>query len=59
MDPLLLAVLAAAIFMFRAELILQCVDAAEVQLLLAEGSRLKVVPLIQMFLFSDLKSLED
>ena len=59
MDPTLLAILCVAIFLFRGEIILESDDPAEIQALLSEGSRLKVVPLIQMFLFSDSKNLYD
>mmetsp|Transcript_403 Transcript_403/g.755 ORF Transcript_403/g.755 Transcript_403/m.755 type:complete len:566 (+) Transcript_403:85-1782(+) len=53
MDTTLLAVLAAAIFVYRSETLMKCDDAAEVNAVLMEGSHLKVLPLLQFFLFSD------
>lgn len=53
MDVTILAVLAAAIFLFRAEPLMQCTKATEVEALLDEVSRLSVVPLLQMFLFDE------
>jgi hypothetical protein len=49
----LLPVLAAAVFVFRASAVLQAADAAAVTELFADGSRLKVVPLLQSFVFPD------
>lgn len=53
MDTTILAVLAAAIFIFRAEPLLMCSDAPTAALMLSESSRIKVVPLLQMFLYRD------
>ena len=47
----LLPVLAAAIFVYRSETILQAADAAVLKDVFSDGSRLKVVPLLQSFLF--------
>jgi len=56
MDATLLAVFAVAVFLFRAVPLFQCTSQAEAQLVLAEGLTLKVVPLLQMYLFSDVSS---
>lgn len=53
MDTTLLAALAAAIFLFKSNLLLDCDEAAEATAILLEGSRLKVIPLLQFFLFAD------
>ena len=47
----LLPVLAAAIFSFREEAVMQAADAAAVQALFADNSQLKVLPLLQYFIF--------
>ncbi|CAN0023763.1 unnamed protein product, partial [Phaeothamnion confervicola] len=49
----LLAALAAAVLVFKGEALAAAADAAEVRDLLADGSRLRVVPLLQAFLFPD------
>jgi hypothetical protein len=56
MDATVLAVFAVSVFLFRAVPLFQCTSQAEAQLVLAEGLSLKVVPLLQMYLFSDLSS---
>jgi hypothetical protein len=48
----LVAVLATAIFVFRAKLVLAATTAAEIQDIFCELSGMKVVPLLQSFLFS-------
>jgi len=53
MDATILAVLATAVFLSRAEPLLTCFTAADAGAMLVEGSRLRVVPLLQMLLFSD------
>jgi hypothetical protein len=66
MDLTLLAVLAAAIFLYRAPDLMQvsniiysydhfpqCEDSVSVQSILVEGARLKVLPLLQFFLFNE------
>jgi hypothetical protein len=54
MDPTLFAVLACAIFVHRAEvLFMPGMTAEKATLILNEGSRLRVVPLLQMFLYSN------
>lgn len=53
MDVTILACLAAAIFLFRAEPLMQCTKATDVTALLDEVSRLSVIPLLQMFLFDE------
>eukprot|EP01041_Mallomonas_annulata_P000324 gene324-586_t len=55
MDTTLLATVAAAIFVFRADPLLQCTNAAAATSLLEEDSRLQIIPLLQMFFFSDEK----
>ena len=52
-DPCLLAVFAVSVFMMRAEAVLTTKSPAEAVQMLMEGSRLKVVPLLQMVLFTD------
>jgi len=52
-DPLLLAVLAVAVFIVRAEALLTCGTSADALMMLMEGSRLRVVPLLQMIIFTD------
>jgi hypothetical protein len=51
-DPTLLAVMAVAVFMLRAEAILCSNVANDVGVMLLEGSRLRVVPMLQLVLFS-------
>lgn len=53
MDTSLLAVLAAAIFIYRSELLLQTEDVNDAMNILSENTRIKVMPLLQMFLFSE------
>jgi hypothetical protein len=48
----LVAVLAAAIFVFRAKLVLVATTATEIQDIFCELSGMKIVPLLQSFLFS-------
>jgi hypothetical protein len=48
---MLLPALAAAIFVFRSQSLLKATDLQAVQDILGDGSRLKVVPLLQYFLF--------
>lgn len=52
-SPVLVPILAAAIFAFRARLVLGARRLEEVQLLFADISCIKVVPLLQAFLFGD------
>lgn len=52
-DPNILALLAVAIFMVRSEAIMACSMPAEVCSIIMEGTRLRVVPLLQMMLFRD------
>ena len=52
-DPCVLALLAVAVFMVRSEAIMACNMPTEVCSILMEGTRLRVVPLLQMILFSD------
>ena len=52
-DPMILAVLAAAIYCFRGPVLLRCGDAAEAKEVMADGSMLQVVPLLQTFLFAE------
>eukprot|EP00941_MAST-03F_sp_MAST-3F-sp1_P002265 g2265.t1 len=49
----ILPIMAAAIFMFRAETLLQCENVREVQDTFADSSTLQVVPLLQQFLFGN------
>lgn len=53
MDTSILAVLAVAIFVYRAQALLECSRAADVHRVLQEGNNLRVVPLLQLFLFID------
>jgi hypothetical protein len=52
-DLTLFSLLATAIFISRSEPLLLCTKADKAVLILSEGSRLKVIPLLQMMLFSD------
>ena len=52
-DPCVLAVFAVSVFMMRAEAVLATDSPSEAVQMLMEGSRLKVVPLLQMVLFTD------
>lgn len=54
-DTLLLAVMAVSIFMLRAEAIMCSNVSSDVCIMLMEGSRLRVVPLLQLVLFSSSK----
>ncbi|CAM9296703.1 unnamed protein product, partial [Hapterophycus canaliculatus] len=47
----LLAVLAASVLVFRADLVLQVSDAAAVMEIFSDGRQLEVVPLLQAFMF--------
>ena len=51
-DPTVLAVMAVGVFLLRAEAVLCSNVAADVAVMLAEGSRLRVVPILQLVLFS-------
>ena len=51
-DPCLLAVMAVSIFMLRSEAVLCSNVAADVAIMLGEGSRLRVVPMLQLVLFA-------
>lgn len=53
MDAVILAVLAAAIFVSRTGSLLMCTNSSDAIKLLSEGSRLRVVPLLQMMLYSE------
>jgi len=53
MDTTILAVLAVAIFLSRSQPLLHCKNKDDALSILAEGSRLKVICLIQMVLFSE------
>ena len=53
MDVTILAVFAVSVFLFRAVPLFQCTTQAEAQLVLNEGMTLRVVPLLQMYLFSE------
>ena len=57
MNPILLAVMAAAIFVYRADALLRCDNEADATMILTEGSRLHVITILQMFLFKDGRSL--
>eukprot|EP00605_Chrysophyceae_sp_TOSAG23-4_P002110 GSChrysophyteH1.ASY1.ANO1.2336.1 assembled CDS len=52
-DPCILAVFAVAVFLTRGESIMTTTVPAEAVQMLMEGSRLRVVPLLQMVLFTD------
>lgn len=56
MDVTIFAVFAVAVFLFRAVPLFQCTTAAEAQIVLNEGMTLKVMPLLQMYLFADINS---
>ncbi|CAM9479708.1 unnamed protein product [Laminaria digitata] len=47
----LLPVLAAAVLVFRANLVMQVSDAATVMAIFSDGRQLEVVPLLQSFMF--------
>lgn len=53
MDTTLLAALAVAVFVYRAQALYDCSRAADVHRVLQEGSNLRVVPLLQLSLFID------
>jgi hypothetical protein len=53
MDNSILAALAVSIFVYRAQALFDCTRAAEVHRVLQEGNNLRVVPLLQLFLFID------
>ena len=53
-DPCLLAVFAVAVFLTKGEAVLTTTVPAEAVQMLMEGSRLRVVPLLQMVLFTDM-----
>ena len=53
MDTTILAVLAVAIFLSRSQPLLHCKNKDDALSILAEGSRLKVICLIQMVLFAE------
>lgn len=50
-DLLLLPILATAIVLYRAQSLLHARDLEEVYDILSDGSRLKIIPLLQHFLF--------
>lgn len=52
-DLMLLPALAAAVFVFRSHSLLLAKDVREVQDVFADASKVKVIPLLQHFLFSD------
>jgi Rab-GTPase-TBC domain len=51
-DLALFSLLAVAIFIYRSEVLLNCSKPEKALLILNEGSGLKVIPLLQMMLFS-------
>ena len=51
MDLSLLAVLAVAIFVYRSESLLMCSNASFVEKIMSEHSRIKVIPILQMFFY--------
>jgi hypothetical protein len=53
MDVTLLAVAAVSIFLFRADMLLQCSNEADAMMVLMEGSRLHIIPVIQAFLMRE------
>ncbi len=53
MDTSLLAVLAAAIFIFRSPALMLCTNVTEVNQVMSDGLKLRVLPLLQLFLFSE------
>jgi hypothetical protein len=53
MDNSILAALAVSIFVYRAQTLFDCTRAADVHRILQEGNNLRVVPLLQLFLFID------
>ena len=50
MDTTILGVFAASIFVYRAESLLMCTSAVFAERIIGEMSRIKVVPLLQLFL---------
>lgn len=52
-DPTLLAIMAVSVFLLRAEAILCSNVAADITIMLMEGSRLRCVPMLQMVLLSE------
>lgn len=52
-DPTLLAVMAVSVFLLRAEAILCSNVAADIAIMLMEGSRLRCVPMLQMVLLAE------
>jgi len=53
MDTSILAGMAVAIFIYRAQALFDCTRAADVHRVLQEGNNLRVVPLLQLYLFID------
>lgn len=53
MDNSILAALAVAVFVYRSQALLECSRATDVHRVLQEGNNLRVVPLLQLFLFID------
>lgn len=52
MDLSLLPLFAVCVFLFKAEYLMQCVNESEVLIILKEGTKLRVIPMLQMLLFS-------
>ena len=52
-DPTLLAVMAVSVFLLRAEAIMCSNVAADISIMLMEGSRLRVVPMLQLVLLAE------
>lgn len=53
MDVTLLGVAAVAIFVYRAEMLLQCTNEADAMMVLMEGSRLHIIPILQAYLMKE------
>lgn len=53
MDLTVLAVAAASIFVYRSEPLFKCTSEAEVNAVVSEASRLRIIPLMQMLLFKE------
>ena len=53
MDTSILAALAVSIFVYRAQTLFDCSRAEQAVRVLQEGNNLRVVPLLQLFLFID------
>jgi hypothetical protein len=52
MDVTILSIFSVAIFLFKSAQLLSCSTESEASMILREGSKLKVIPLLQLFFYS-------